>query len=205
MAFDSFQPGDMIGFLPADQDMQTAQFQPVFIGAAQNTVGHGQGGAAVSLNTAVSTTANTTSGSPTLSAVANTTGFAVGQTVTGAGIPANTTITAISGSNITLSQNATATATGVAISSQFAGTNGNVPLGILVSTPRLGEAASVVKSGVCKVKAVGTWAIGDFLTVATGGAVKATSGSGKYAFARALESAVNGDTSSVLLGQFGVQ
>ncbi|HEY0110941.1 MAG TPA: hypothetical protein VGB67_14980, partial [Fibrella sp.] len=52
-----------------------------------------------------------TTGSPVLTSVANTAGLAVGQTVTGTGIPAGTTITAISGTTVTLSANATSTST----------------------------------------------------------------------------------------------
>ena len=66
----------------------------------------------------VSFTGNTTSGSPTVSNVQLSTGMfglAVGESVTGPGIPAGTTITAINvaTNTITLSQNTTATATGV--------------------------------------------------------------------------------------------
>jgi hypothetical protein len=64
-------------------------------------------------------TASTTTGSPTLSDIAFTGVFAngaitallsVGQAVSGAGIPANTTIQSISGTTVTLTNNATATA-----------------------------------------------------------------------------------------------
>jgi len=55
-------------------------------------------------------TVSTTAFSPTITvAVANPL-IGVGQTVTGSGIPANTTVTAVSGVNITISNNATATA-----------------------------------------------------------------------------------------------
>jgi hypothetical protein len=62
-------------------------------------------------------TGNTTSGSPT---VASTTFPAqkiirVGQTITGPGIPSGTTVVAFSTNSITLSQNATANGTGVAL------------------------------------------------------------------------------------------
>ncbi len=65
-------------------------------------------------------TGNTTNGSPTVSNVqlsAGMFGLAVDESVTGPGIPAGTTITAINvaTNTITLSQNATATATGVTL------------------------------------------------------------------------------------------
>jgi hypothetical protein len=62
-------------------------------------------------------TATTTKGSPTVS-VAGKSGLAVGQAVSGPGIPVGTTITAISNSSnsITLSSAATATASNVALS-----------------------------------------------------------------------------------------
>ncbi len=63
----------------------------------------------------VSFKGNTTSGSATVSSVSSVAGLSVGQTVTGAGIPANTTILAIGPTTITLSNNATATATGATL------------------------------------------------------------------------------------------
>jgi hypothetical protein len=61
---------------------------------------------------------NTTNGSATVTQV-TTTGWAVNQTVTGAGIPAGTYIITVTGtSTLTLSQAATATATGVTLTRQ---------------------------------------------------------------------------------------
>jgi hypothetical protein len=60
------------------------------------------------------TTGNTHS-TATLDGLASTAHLVVGMTVSGAGIPAGTTVTAISGSSVTLSQAATATATGVSV------------------------------------------------------------------------------------------
>ena len=54
-------------------------------------------------------TAITTSGSASLTSVSSLTGLAVGQVLTGAGIPASTTIIALSGTTITMSAKATAT------------------------------------------------------------------------------------------------
>lgn len=62
-------------------------------------------------------TANTTITTPTLSSVSSFGALAVGQTVTGAGIPGGTTITAINSvaGTATMSNNATATASAVPI------------------------------------------------------------------------------------------
>lgn len=60
------------------------------------------------------TTGNTHSNT-TLDSLASASGIVVGQTVTGTGIPSGTTVSAISGTTVTLSQAATATATGVSI------------------------------------------------------------------------------------------
>src|SRR5262249_18725689 len=56
---------------------------------------------------------NTASGSTTVSSVSSVAGLAIGQTVTGPGISAGTTIAAVGVTTITLNQAATATATGV--------------------------------------------------------------------------------------------
>jgi hypothetical protein len=64
----------------------------------------------------VATTGALTTGSNQVTGVANTMALAVGDVITGTGIPANTTITAISGNTITLSANATATSASATIS-----------------------------------------------------------------------------------------
>jgi hypothetical protein len=70
-------------------------------------------------------TGTTTNGSTSVTSWASTAGvFIVGQTVTGAGIPPNTKITAVSATTLTLSQPATASSAGVALT-VVAGT-GNV-------------------------------------------------------------------------------
>jgi hypothetical protein len=53
-------------------------------------------------------TATTTSGNTGLTGVSSTTGLLVGQVVSGTGIPANATITGISGTTVTISSAATA-------------------------------------------------------------------------------------------------
>lgn len=62
-----------------------------------------------------SVTGDTVSGSPTVSNVTPTTFLAIGQAITGTNIPIGTTISGISGSTVTISANATATATGSAL------------------------------------------------------------------------------------------
>ena len=56
-------------------------------------------------------TGTTTLGSSSVTAVSSTVGLFLGQGITGTGIPANTTITAIGGGTLTISQNATVSAT----------------------------------------------------------------------------------------------
>lgn len=67
----------------------------------------------VAANVPFTTTGNTTNGSNVVTNLAFETGIVVGQTVTGTGIPNSTTVSTISGNTVTLSQNATATNTGV--------------------------------------------------------------------------------------------
>jgi hypothetical protein len=64
----------------------------------------------------ISTTATTTSGSPILTSAADLTGVAPGQLITGTGIPANTEVSSLlSSSSVLMSQNATATSPGNAV------------------------------------------------------------------------------------------
>ena len=79
------------------------------------------------------------------------------------------------------------------------------PLGILQNNPAQGQNGSVMVTGITKVKAGGTWAINDPLTCVSGAVVKAVAAGGKFAFAVALESAVSGDTCSILLTPRGIQ
>lgn len=72
--------------------------------------------AQTSVGANITFTGTTTSGSANLTAVSSTTGLAAGQVITGAGIPANTTILSISGSTVTMSANATASGSGTVIS-----------------------------------------------------------------------------------------
>lgn len=70
------------------------------------------------VRTAVNTTGNTTLNSSTLT-VASNTGMFVGMCIYGTGIQADTVITAIAGTTVTMSRNATATTTGVTITGQY--------------------------------------------------------------------------------------
>jgi hypothetical protein len=60
-------------------------------------------------------TGTTANGSNSITAVSSTAGLTVGMSITGAGIPAGTVVTAISGTTLTISQNATASASGVTL------------------------------------------------------------------------------------------
>mgnify|MGYP000753482880 CR=1 FL=1 len=87
----------------------------------------------------VSTTITTTSGSPTAT-VASASGLALGMYVQSANVPAGTTVTAISGTTLTLSLNATATAGGTAarfspmVEAQALGVRGGGLTSTLVTT-----------------------------------------------------------------------
>jgi hypothetical protein len=78
------------------------------------------------------TDGQTTNGSPTVSsATANFTSSDVGKTISGPGIPANATITAVgSSTSITISSTATATASGVALAWGFAAATVTVSLSL---------------------------------------------------------------------------
>ena len=71
---------------------------------------------ALVLNTPVSArTGHVTSGSANITLVSSTTGLSAGMIVTGTGIPANTAISSIAGTTITLCANATATGNNVSL------------------------------------------------------------------------------------------
>ena len=63
----------------------------------------------------VATSTGTLNSTETVAITGSTTGIAIGQLVVGSGIPANTVVTGFSGSTVTLSNPATATATGVTL------------------------------------------------------------------------------------------
>lgn len=70
----------------------------------------------VDRNGSFSLNGNTTNGSNSVTNISSTTNIQVGYTVTGSGIPANTVVSSITSSTaITISKNATATATGVSL------------------------------------------------------------------------------------------
>ena len=66
--------------------------------------------------TLASATGNTTSASASVTLTSSTSGIAIGDGVTGPGIPSSTTVSNLVGSTLTLSANATATASGVTLS-----------------------------------------------------------------------------------------
>jgi hypothetical protein len=66
-------------------------------------------------NPTLSTTGNTSNGSNQLTSLASTTNLHVGQLITGTGIPANTVVSAIAGTTVTMSANASATNTGTSV------------------------------------------------------------------------------------------
>jgi len=75
-------------------------------------------------------TVATASNGATSLTVASATGIAIGQTVVAPGVPANTTVTAISGTTITISQATTAALS--QIETQFIGVPAPLPPGILI-------------------------------------------------------------------------
>jgi hypothetical protein len=78
------------------------------------------------------------------------------------------------------------------------------PLGIAQNPANQGEAVEVCRDGGSKAIAGGTFAVGDLLMAASNGStVKCTTGN--MAIARALESAVIGDITSVEVKCFGKQ
>lgn len=99
-------------------------------------------------------TTGTTHGTATLDSLASTTGVSVGQTVAGSGIPTGTTVASINSStSITMSQDATASASGVAVT--FGG-----------ATITLSTNATATANGVSLTIAGGTpssplWGAGD--------------------------------------------
>lgn len=71
------------------------------------------------VRTAISTTGNTTAGSPNLTNVVNTTGIYAGMLIYGANIPADTLVNSVSGTTVVMNRNAVATQTGVTITGQY--------------------------------------------------------------------------------------
>jgi hypothetical protein len=93
------------------------------------------------VNYAYQPTGNTVSGSMSVGGMSSTSGIAAGQLVTGAGIAAGTVVQAIAGSSVTLSQPATATATGVTLT--FYGK----ALSQVLGTPAKGQFSLSAQSG----------------------------------------------------------
>jgi hypothetical protein len=80
------------------------------------------------------TTASAASGSTTLAVVSNV-GFQIGDLITGSGIPAGTTVTAISGTTITISQAVTAALSTTSVSVAGSSVPVTVQVGNAVSMP----------------------------------------------------------------------
>jgi len=82
------------------------------------------------------TTGTVTNTSNQITSIANTTGIVqgVGQVVTGTGIPANTTVTTLAGSTVTMSANATGGSPGETIQFLTCGTTANAALDNLTDT-----------------------------------------------------------------------
>ena len=76
------------------------------------------------LSNILDTTGDTTDASDQLTVLASTAGILVGMSVSGAGIPSGSYVTFVSGTTVTISQPATATASGVALSFSHANATG---------------------------------------------------------------------------------
>ncbi len=97
-------------------------------------------------------TGNTTAGSTTVASVSSTTGLAVGNIITGVGIISGTTISAISGSNITLSTAANTTASSVKLMTGY-GRSQSIAKILVMST---GEPTFCDSTAVATVTGTGT-------------------------------------------------
>lgn len=95
---------------------------------------------------------------------------------------------------------------GAALCPPSAANASNPIIGVLQNNPQQGEAGSVMVAGVSKALAGGTFHIGELLyTDGSGKFLKAAPSSGHYAVAQALEEAVSGDVTTVLLIRNGIQ
>ena len=92
------------------------------ISSAGKTLWYSSTGSQAVATTQATTTTGVISGSAAITLAASNANIVVGQIVTGTGIPAGTIVTAISGTALTISQNATASAGGVAVTLTFAAT-----------------------------------------------------------------------------------
>lgn len=129
--------GTMTFFAYGNGDGSTTFNLPDYRGLGM--IGRDNMGGTAANNSQVSTTITTTSGSPTAT-VASASGLALGMYVQSVNVPAGTTITAISGTTLTLSLNATATAGGTAarfspmVEAQALGVRGGGLTSTLVTT-----------------------------------------------------------------------
>jgi len=122
---------------------------------------------------AVTITGNSTNNSPTITGIASTASLVVGQTFTGPGVPLDTYINSKTANTVTLSNNLTATASGVSFTSY--------PSVILQNTNIIGYGLSVLFAANINGKAYfGAKAVGRFVLRAyhpTGGCDVIISGS----------------------------
>ena len=98
---------------------------------------------AATTRTAINLGASSTTATSASVTVASSTGLQVGMVVTGAGIPAGATVTAIAGTNVTLSSAATATAAGVNLTADFAA---NPHLATLKTTTEYADAKAQLEA-----------------------------------------------------------
>lgn len=120
--------------------------QPVYLRVVANAgIPAGVVGGLEATTDQVSTTGTASSGSTALT-VASGANIQVGQLVTGAGIAANTTVAAVSGTSVTLSQNTTAalSATAVTFSNLIVLPNIVFKTGVLSTDPNTGNTAAQV-------------------------------------------------------------
>lgn len=99
----------------------------------------------INANIPFSTTGTTTSGSTLLTGLASSTGISAGQTVAGTNIPAGTTVAGISGTTVTMSQNATGSGN---ITATFCGAGGVSVQTAVAST--FVPAANTVILAICR-------------------------------------------------------
>jgi len=102
---------------------------------------------------AVSTTGTTVNGSAVLTALASTSGIAKGQLITGTGIPDYTYVLAVLGTTVTMSQNATASGSGVSLSFKdlirsYSTLSGMVSDGFLTTDPEYVRATELLEQAL---------------------------------------------------------
>jgi uncharacterized phage protein gp47/JayE len=127
-------------------------------------------GGGFTVGTTVSTTGNISIGTNQILGLGTVVGIIDGQIITGAGIPAGTTVTSISGTTVTMSNNSTATTTGVSVSFATSGY-----FWLLIDNPGQIIPTGVIENTLVSVSLVGSNTIqyianspGAFLNVEVG-------------------------------------